>query len=400
MVHCDSVWTTECLTNRTVKDSYALPRNEGLIDHFSGCQYISSLDMRAGYYQVDILESHKERTAFTVSPLGFYNFNRMTFGLTNSPATFQRLMEFVMGDLHIKECFAFLDDCSVPGEDFSEEMERLEHVFERLRQHQLKLNAGKCQLFKTRVKYCGHIISKEGIETDSEKIEKITKWPIPQTVAQVREFLGFAGYYRRFVKNFSQIAKPLNELLGGTPKKKTGKRGRGKESKITTPKASEWKWGTDQQKAFETLKRCLSSLPVLAYVQYDLPFTLHTDASGKGLGAVLSQTQEGKERVIVYASRGLSRSERNYSVHKLEFLALKWAFSEKFADYLYGAKQKFTVYTGNNPLTYVQTTAKLDAPSKGWLAELASFNFDVVYRSGKSDTNADILSRLPGTTRN
>ena len=146
-----------------------------------------------------------------------------------------------MGDLHTKECFAFLDDCNVPGKDFAEEMERLEHVFEKLRQHQLKLNIGKCQLFKTRVKYCGHVIFKEGIETDSEKIEKITQWPVPQTAAQVREFLRFAWYDRRFLKNFSQLAKPLNELLGGTPKKKTGERETGRESNMTTLKASEWK---------------------------------------------------------------------------------------------------------------------------------------------------------------
>ena len=388
------------LNNRMVKDLYALPRIEELMDNFAGCQYFSSLDMRSGYYQVEIEESHKERTAFTVGPLGFWEFNRMAFGLSTSPATFSRLMEFVMGDLHMKECFTFLDDCNVPGKDFAEEMHRLEHVFQKLREHRLKLNAGKCRLFRTWVKYCGHIISKDGIETDPEKIKKITNWPIPQNVAQVREFAGFAGYYRRFVKKFSQIARPLNELLGG-PKRKRGKAKTGKGKPASErQKPPEWKWEKAQQEAFETLKRCLSTPPVLAYADYDLPFILYTDASGKGLGAVLSQEQKGQERVIAYASRGLSPSERNYPVHKLEFLALKWAVTEKFADYLYGAKCKFTIYTDNNPLTYVQTTAKLDVPSHRWLAGLAAFNFDIIYRSGKSNVNADILSRLPGNAVN
>ncbi len=386
------------LNNRTIKDSYALPRIEELMDHFTGSEFFSSLDMRSGFYQVEVEESHKVRTAFTVGPLGFYEFNRMSMGLSNSPASYQRLMEFVLGDLHMKECYTFIDDCIVPGKNFDEGMERLERVFQRLRQHKLKLNAAKCQLFKTRVKYCGHIISKEGIEADPGKIERITDWPIPQNVTQVREFLGFAGYYRRFVHRFSHMAKPLNELLGGSPKAKKGKKKqRGREDKQKPP---EWKWEEAQQAAFDSLKNSLSTPPILAYAQYDLPFVLYTDASGKGLGAVLSQNQDGQERVIACASRGLSSSERNYPVHKLEFLALKWAVTDKFSDYLYGAKHQFTVYTDNNPLTYVQTTAKLDATGHRWLAELAAFKFNVVYRPGKSNANADILSRLPKETDN
>ena len=373
------------LNQRTIKDSYALPRIDELMDHFGGCKYFSTLDMRSGFYQVEVEEQHKERTAFTVGPLGFWEFVRMPFGLSNSPATFQRLVEQSMGELHMRECFAFIDDIIVPGKDFEEELQRLRHVFEKLRQHKLKLNAEKCQFFSTRVKFCGHIISEEGIGTDPDKISKIADWPAPQSVQQLREFLGFCNYYRRFVKDFSKTAKPLNELLGGTPRRKTRKK-----DQVTV----EWRWEEAQQAAFDTLKEHLTSPPVLGYARYDQPFRLYTDASGKGLGAVLSQQQDGQERVIAYASRGLSAAEQNYPAHKLEFLALKWAVTEKFMDYLYGVPHQFTVYTDNNPLTYVLTTAKLDATGHRWLAALAAFNFNILYRPGKTNVNADVLSRM------
>ncbi len=179
----------------------------------------------------------------------------------------------------------------------------------------------------------------------------------------------------------------MNQLLGGPA-------GKGKRKTTDTP-VPEWKWEKPQQEAFDTLRKQLMSPPVLGYARYDLPFTLYTDASGKGLGAVLSQEQEETERVIAYASRGLSKAEQNYPAHKLEFLALKWAVTDKFADYLYGAPHTFTVYTDNNPLTYALTTAKLDATGHRWLAALAAFNFDIKYRPGKTNTNADILSRMP-----
>ena len=376
------------LNQRTIKDAYALPRIDELIDHFAGCTFFSSLDLRMGFYQVEMEEQHKERTAFTVGPLGFYEFCSMPFGLSNSPATFQRLMEYAMGDLHMKECFSFIDDMLVPSTNFDQGLVRLEHVFRKLREHHLKMNPAKCTLFGRRVVYCGHVISEDGVETDPKKTEKIANWPEPEDATKVREFLGFAGYYRRYVRGFSTIAKPLLELTGGTNIKKS------KMRKKTTENQPEWKWGKEQQDAFDQLKACLTSPPILAYPDYSKPFVLHTDACINGLGAVLSQkSDEGKENVISYASRGVSRSERNYPAHKLEFLALKWAVTDKFKDYLYG--HDFTVYTDNNPLTYAFTTAKLDATGHRWLAALATYRFDIKYRPGRSNANADILSRLP-----
>ena len=374
------------LNNRTKKDAYALPIVEQILENLSGNSYFTVLDAKSGYHQVNIKEEHKERTAFTVGPMGFYEYNRMPFGLSNSPATYQRLMEECLGDLHLSICFIFLDDLIIFSRTYEEHMERLQLVFDRLRATGLKLSPKKCNFLMERVKYVGHIVSKQGIETDPEKTERIQNWPTPKTPEEVRQFLGFCGYYRRFIQNFSQIAKPLTILMPIPKDKKKGKQAA----------KQKWVWGAEQEEAFQKLKQLLATPPILGFPNYAMPFELHTDASGLGLGAVLYQMQEGKKRVISYASRGLTKSEWNYPAHKMEFLALKWAVTEKFRDYLYG--HSFTVYTDNNPLTYVLTSAKLDATGHRWLSELANFDFNILYRPGRNGQDADALSRMRNET--
>lgn len=286
------------LNERTVKDSHAIPRLEEITDNLKGSKYFSTLDMRSGFYQVEVEEDHKPRTAFTVGPLGFFQFERMPFGLSNSPATFQRLMERAMGELHMRECFTFIDDTIVNGRDFNEHLERVRHVFEKVRKNNLKLNPGKCTFFQKKIKFCGHVFGEDGVETDPEKTARISEWPEPKNAKQLREFLGFAGYYRRFVKGFASIARPLNHLLGGKIKK-----GKGKGRKGVVEGMPEWKWGSDEQTAFDHLKEQLTSPPVLGYPDYTQPFILHTDASGYGLGAVLCQEQEGHEKVIAMQAK-------------------------------------------------------------------------------------------------
>ena len=349
----------------------------------AGNRYFSVIDMKSGYHKVEILEPHKERTAFTVGPLGLYEFNRMPFGLTGAPATYQRMMQDVLGEFHMKICCIFIDDIIIFSSTFEEHLSRLKEVFDRIREANLKLSPEKCSFFKTKVKYVGHIISEQGVETDPEKIDKIINWPTPTNPEEVRKFIGFTGYYRRFIQHFSQISKPLTELMPVNNKKKTKK----------PVKQKEWIWGIEQQTAFETLKKKLSTSPILSYPDHDKPFEIHTDASSSGLGAILYQEQNGLKRVIAYASRSLSKSEQHYPAHKLEFLALKWALCDKFHDYLYG--NTFTVITDNNPLTYVLTTANLDATGHRWLAALGVYNFEIIYRPGKSNVDADSLSRLP-----
>ena len=377
------------LNQRTRKDAYMLPRFDDTVDTLSGSKYFSKLDLRSGYWQVEMDEESKDKTAFSVGNLGFYECERLSFGLCNAPATFQRLMEKCMGELHLRECLIFIDDVLIFSKTFEEHLKRLEAVFGRLEQHNLKLKPSKCEFFKTSVVYLGHVVSEEGIATDPEKTAAVKDWKPPSNVKELRQFLGFAGYYRRFVKAYSSIAQPLNVLLEGhcTHKPKQKKK-KGKSSK----KPVEWVWGKEQQLAFDTLKDKLTNPPVLAYADYSLPFSVHTDACGKGLGAVLYQKQDGADRVIAYASRGLRPSERKYPAHKLEFLALKWALTDKFHDYLMGTK--FEVITDSNPLTYVLTTAKLDATGHRWVSALANYEFMIKYRSGKQNTAADALSRL------
>ena len=370
------------LNNRTVKDAYSLPRIESILDSLGGAQIFSTLDLKAGYWQVEMAEECKAYTAFTCGPLGFYECDTMPFGATNAPATFQRLMHDCLGELNMNWCIVYLDDIIIFSDTKEEHLKRLEAVFQKLCAAGLKLKPSKCFFFREEIEYLGHVVSGKGISTNPKKIEAVSKWPTPKTVYDIRSFLGFVGYYRRFIKNFSRITKPIREVITGLEN----------QSKRTAKKTY-IEWTDAAVTAFELLKAMCVSTPILAYPDYQLPFTLHTDSSTDGLGAVLYQKQDGKLRVIAYASRSVSKAESNYPAHKLEFLALKWAVCEKFHEYLYGSKS-FEVFTDNNPLTYVLTSAKLDACGQRWVAKLANYNFSIRYRCGTSNTEADALSRI------
>lgn len=288
----------------------------------------------------------------------------------------------------------FLDDVIVFSDTKEEHERRLLHVLQQLREYGLKLSPSKCRFFQSSVRYLGHIVSSKGVETDPEKVSALRTWPRPNTLTKLKSFLGFAGYYRRFVKDYSKIVKPLNDLTSGYPPYSKGR--------MATPSPTGYlnvkepfaeRWTSACQEAFQTIIDKLTSAPVLGFANPKLPFVLHTDASTSGLGAALYQEQDGELRVIAYASRGLSSSEKRYPAHTLEFLALKWAVVGKFHDYLYG--NVFTVVTDNNPLTYILKSAKLDAVSYRWLAALSTFDFNIKYRAGKNNQDADGLSRRP-----
>ena len=221
-------------------------------------------------------------------------------------------------------------------------------------------------------------MSSRGIKTSPKKIAAILNWPQPQNITQVRSFLGFCNYYRKFIRGYTQVAKPLYQLLMGENAKK---------------KTNGIEWTEQCEQAFNKLKEICSDTPILAYADYSKCFKVHTDASEQGLGAVLYQDQDdGTTRVIAYASWNLTKSEKRYHSSKLEFLALKWSICERFHEYLYG--DKFQVYTDNNPLTYILTTAKLDATGQRWVASLANYDFTIHYCSGKQNVEADALSRI------
>ena len=265
----------------TRKDAYPLPRLDDTLETLSGSKWFSTLDLLSGYWQVEVEECDRDKTAF-VTKEGLYEFKVMPFGLSNAPATFQRLMDLTLAGLQWSHCLVYLDDIIVMGRSFEEHLGNLNLVLEWLRDANLKVKPVKCALFQEQVCYLGHIISSKGIATDPSKTSKITKWPIPTTVQQVQQFLGLASYYRKFIKDFATVAKPLHRL---------------------TEQGRPFRWTEDCASAFAELKLRLTSAPILTYPDFQLPFILDTDASNTGVGAVLSQVQAGEEKVIAYASR-------------------------------------------------------------------------------------------------
>ena len=297
----------------TKKDSYPLPRIDTTLDALAGSKWFSTLDMRCGYWQVDLEQRDREKTAFSTGH-GLWQFTVMPFGLCNAPATFERLMELVLAGLPWNVCLLYLDDILVHAKTFEEEIENLREVFGRFRAANLKLNPKKCELFREEVLYLGHMVTEEGISTEPSKVEAVTTWPTPKNKRDLRAFLGLCSYYRKFIKSFADIAGPLYKL---------------------TEKQTVFAWTEQCNDAFDELKRRLTTAPVLAYPIALGRFTLDTDASERGIGAVLSQEQNGQERVVAYFSRSLNRRERNYCVTRKELLAVVKA-TEKFHYYLYG----------------------------------------------------------------
>ena len=287
-------------------------------------------------------------------------------------------METCLGDLSLHCCIIYLDDIIIFSTDLASHLERLESVFQKLEEAGQKLKPSKCELFQRQLAYLGHVISAKGVATDEGKIEAIKNGPTPTNITEVWSFLGFMGYYCRFIPKFMQVACPLHELTLG---ENAGR------------KKAAIKWDSRCQQAFDDLKTLSTMAPILAYANFTKPFKLHTDACGTGLGTVLYQTwEDGTEAVIAYASRSLNKAESHSPAHKLEFLTLKWAVVEKFHEYLYGST--FDVYTDNNPLSYVLTTAKLDVASHRWVTSLVNYNFQWHYWAGKTNIDADALSRV------
>ena len=375
----------------SIRDSFPLPRIEEALQAVQAAVWFTSFDLAQGYLQMAMEEADIPKTAFKAGTSGLFEFTRMPFGLTNAGASFCRLMEMVIGDQQFVTLLFYLDDICIFADSADQMLDRIELVFSRLKKFSLKVKPKKSFFFQTEVSFLGHILSAKGISPNPEKVDKIRDWPIPKTSKEVHSFIGLASYYRRFIPNFAKWSKPLNALIIPPAHQVKVRRGEMKKSELT-----EFIWSKECQEGFDALKQALTTAPVLAYPDYTKPFILETDASLKGLGAVLSQKgNDGEIRVIAYASRSLrpsERSMRDYSSAKIELLALKWSVCEKFKDYLLGSK--FTVFTDNNPLVYVKTS-KLGAAQIRWLSELALYDFNIVYRTGRSNLVADALSRRP-----
>ena len=358
----------------TEKDPYPLPRIDDTLDALGGAKYFSTLDLCSGYHQLPMADVDKEKTAFS-TPDGHYQFTVMPFGVCNGPSSFQRLMAVVLRGLQWRTCLVYLDDIIVFGRTFKEHLDRLEEVFLRLREAGLKLKPSKCHLLRDQVEFLGHVVSADGVSTDSAKTNRVAKWTRPTSVGEVRTFLGFCGYYRRFVRNYSTVAKPLTEL---------------------TRQNHAFVWSAACEAAFDALKHQLTSAPTLAYPNFGKDasaFILDVDASGTGLGAVLSQADDnGIERPIAYASRLKSSTERRYPSTKSELLGVVWAFGH-FRCYLLG--KRFLVRTDHKALQHLGNFKEPSAIVARWLEFLSQFEYDVQYRAGRSHANADALSRQP-----
>ena len=371
------------LNSLTAKDSHSLPCICETLESLAGAAHYSTFDMNSGFWQVPMNEESKQYTTFTLGSMGLYECESMPFGLCNAPPTFQRLMQNCLGELNLTYCLIYLDDVIVFSKTPEEHLRRMHVVFNCLREHGLKLKPSKCDVFKSEINYLAHHVSRKGVLPSKKNLESIAQCPPPDTYTKVKSFVGLVGHYRCFIKGFAKIAAPLYDLTSGDNKDKKS------EHIDLSPEARE---------AFDCLKAACLQAPILAFPDFNKPFLLETDASGRGLGAVLSKKQaDGQYHPIAYASCVMNETEQRYHSNKQEFLALKWEVTEQFHEYLSPYRKnrnEFVVHTDNNPLTYIFSSANLDAAGQRWVARLASYNFSLEYQKGKDNTVANFLSQM------
>ncbi|GJY22550.1 reverse transcriptase domain-containing protein [Tanacetum coccineum] len=363
------------LNEATRKDHFPLPFMDQMLERLAGNEYYCFLDGFSGYFQIPIDPRDQEKTTFTC-PYGTFAYRRMPFGLCNAPGTFQRCMLAIFHDMVEKTMEVFMDDFSVFGNSFQNCLSRLDHMLQRCEDTNLSLNWEKSHFMVKEGIVLGHKISKKGIEVDKAKIDVIAKLPHPTTVKGIRSFLGHAGFYRRFIQDFSKISRPMTHLL---------------------EKNTPFIFSDDCIRAFQTLKDRLTEAPILIAPNWDLPFELMCDASDFAIGAVLGQRHEKHFRPIHYASKTLIEAQTNYTTTEKELLAIVYAF-EKFRSYL--IMNKSIVHTDHSALKYL--FAKKDAKARllRWVLLLQEFDFKVIDTKGAENLAADHLSRLENPYEN
>lgn len=357
------------INDKTVSDKFPIPQIDEILDNLGKSIYFTTLDLKSGFHQIEMDPEHQSKTAFSTA-LGHFQFTRMPFGLKNAPATFQRAMNSILSDYIGTICFVYLDDIIIIGKSLKEHILNLAKVLKRLAEFNLKIQLDKCEFMKRETEFLGHVITQEGIKADPEKITKILNWKLPENPKEIKQFLGLCGYYRRFIKDYAKIVKPMTKFL-----KKDEKVDKNDES---------------FKAAFIELKNIISSDQILAYPDFSIPFILTTDASNYALGAVLSQIQNSVEKPIAFASRTLQKTEINYSTTEKEALAIIWAVG-KFNPYLYG--RKFTLITDHKPLLFIKN-AKNNAKILRWRLDLETYDYDIKYKEGRANVVADALSRI------
>ena len=354
------------LNSKVEDDKFPLPNISDILDMLGGAQYFSCLDLSQGYYQMELDENSRPCTAFSTDK-GHYQLTRLPMGLKISPSIFSRMMSVAMSGLTYSRCFVYLDDLIVFGKTLEDHNKNLIDVFKRLIQVNLKLHPQKCNFLKKEIVYLGHLITDNGILPDPSKSEVVQKFPTPQDPDEVRRFVQFANYYRKFIPNFATIAAPLNKLL---------------------KKNVSFNFDETCMAAFDKLKSLLISPQILQFPNFENEFVLSTDASGYGIGAVLCNSDM---RPVSYASRMLNKAEVNYSTIEKELLAVVWAVKH-FRPYLFG--NHFYIKTDHRPLIYLFSLKESSARLTKFRLLLEEYNFTIEYTPGKENSVADALSRI------
>jgi len=357
------------LNSITIGDAFPMLNINEILDQLGRAKYFSYLDMASGYHQVPLHPKDQEKTAFSTNQ-GHFQFQRMSFGLKEAPSTFQHLVNRVLMGIKGFQTFVYLDDVLVIASSIQKHKERLREVFDRLRQYNLKLQPSKCEFMRREVNYQRHIISEEGIKPDPKKTSCLTNFPVLHNPSEVKSFLGLAGYYRKFFKDFSQISKPLTTLL---------------------KKEVRFEWTDMCQHSFETLKGALTTEPIEKTTPGDFnrPFLITTDSA---IWAVLSQGRVGLNLPISYISKTLNKAEANYNTTERELLAIVWTIKQ-FRHYIFG--HKFYIVTNHRPLTWLFSVADPGARLIRWRLKLEEHDYEKIYEPGVLNTNADALNRIP-----
>lgn len=357
------------LNKVTLKDAYPLPLISSILDQLRDARYLSSIDIKSAYWQVELEESSREYTAFTVPGRGLYQFRRMPFGLTNAPATWMRVIDSVLGPELQPSVAVYLDDILIISKDFDSHIKSLELVFDKLHAAGLVVSQEKCQFCLPELRYLGYLVDSAGLRPDPTKVEAILNIPRPQNPTEIRRFIGTASWYRRFIPNFSTLTSPLSAL---------------------TRKRVKCSWTSACEESFRKIKELLVTASILTCPDFSKSFTLQTDASAYGLGCVLTQQYEDGERVICYLSRSLTRQEQNLSTTERECLAVIWSV-EKLRHYLENVR--FTVITDHHSLLWLHRLKDPQGRLARWALRLQPYDFEIVHRRGKDNIVPDMLSR-------
>lgn len=354
------------LNEITIDDKFPIPNMDEILDKLGKCQYFTTIDLAKGFHQIQMDPDSIAKTAFSTKH-GHYEFTRMPFGLKNAPATFQRCMNNLLEDLIFKDCLVYLDDIIIYSTSLEEHISSISKVFSKLREANLKLQLDKCEFMKKETDFLGHVITTQGIKPNPNKIKAIVEFPIPKTPKEIKSFLGLCGFYRKFIPNFANIAKPMTTKL--------------KKNATINIKDPTY------VSAFEKFKVLITSDPILVYPNFEKPFSLTTDASNFAIGAVLSQ----EHKPICYASRTLNEHESNYSAIEKELLAIVWA-TKYFRSYLFG--RKFQILSDHKPLVWLSNIKEPNMKLQRWKIRLNEYDYQIKYLPGKENNVADALSRI------